>query len=37
MIGGLSAKEEITTIGRLLIKLHVEPFLSRSIIEAVVC
>lgn len=37
MIGGLSEKAEITTIGKLLLHLHVEPFLGRSIVEALVC
>jgi HrpA-like RNA helicase len=37
MIGGLSESSEITTVGRLLLRLHVEPFLGRSIVEAIVC
>ncbi len=36
MIGGLNDKEQITTVGRLLIQLHIEPFLGRSIIEAII-
>jgi HrpA-like RNA helicase len=34
MIGCLDDKEKVTTIGRFLVKIPIEPFLSRSIIEA---
>ena len=32
MIGGLSPDKIITTIGKLLLKLNIEPFLGRSIV-----
>ena len=37
MIGGLSEEKAITTIGKLLLKLNIEPFLGRSIVEALIC
>jgi hypothetical protein len=35
MIGGLSSSSDITTIGRLLLQLQIEPFLGRSVVEAI--
>lgn len=34
MIGGLTSAGDITTIGRLLLQLQIEPFLGRSVVEA---
>jgi hypothetical protein len=37
MIGGLTDDGSISTVGKLLLQLHVEPFLGRSIVEALIC
>jgi HrpA-like RNA helicase len=33
LIGAISDKEQVTKIGELLIKIPIEPFLSRAIVE----